>query len=190
MRKPTRLGTVNVGSQRHAAEVKYGRLLLPEFHVVEPERETPGVGRHLVDHAPVLAYAGVDRLKKYVEVRRHELPGVDIGPEFPAPAILQDHVQLRVERHLLVAAVREGEVDHHESAALLRPEVAPELVREVGVRHPPLDVRHLRRLPHTVLGLWCGLLLSLRLLLVLLYLTLPRLGLLLSSPLSSDLFLR
>src|SRR5215211_2478766 len=77
----------------------------------------------------------------------------------------------------------EGEVNYHESAALLGPEVAPKLVREVGIRHPPLDVGHLRRLPHTVLGLWCGLLLSLRLFLVLLYLRLPRVGLLLSSDL-------
>src|ERR671910_243324 len=121
---------VSVGPRRHAAQVEYGRLLLPELHVVELERETPSVGRHLVDHAPVLAYAGVDWLKKYVEVCRHELPGVDIGPEFPAPAVLQDHVHLRVERHLLVAVVREGEVDHHESTALLGPVVAPEL----GVR--------------------------------------------------------
>jgi hypothetical protein len=72
----------------------------------------------------------------------------------------------------------EGEVNYHESAALLGPEVAPKLVREVGIRHPPLDVGHLRRLPHTVLGLWCGLLLSLGLLLILLYL-----GCLLSSDL-------
>src|SRR5918995_4596485 len=116
---------VSVGPRRHAAEVEYGRLLLPELHVVELERETPGVGWHLVDHAPILAYAGVDRLKKYVEVIRHELPGIGLGPEFPAPAVLQDHVQLRVERDLLVAVVREGEVNHHESAALLGSEVAP-----------------------------------------------------------------
>src|SRR5918995_4526992 len=180
---------VSVGPHRHAAEVEYGRLLLPELHVVELERKTPGVGRHLVDHAPVLTYAGVDRLNKYVEVHRHVLPGIDIGPELPARAVLQDHVHLRIERHLLVAVVREGEVDHHESAALLGPEVAPKLVREVGPRHSPLDVGHLRRLAHTVLGLWSGLLLSLRLLLVRLDLRLPRRGLLLRSPLSSDLIL-
>src|SRR5918994_7003743 len=161
---------VSVGPHRYAAEIEYGRFVLPELHVVEPERETPGVRRHLVDHAPVLTYTGVDRLKEDVQVRRHVLPGIDIGPEFPARAVLQDHVHLRVERHLLGAVVREGEVDHHESTALLGPEVAPELVREVGLRHPPLDVGHLRRLPHTVLSLWCWLRLSLRLLLVFLYL--------------------
>src|SRR5215217_8071209 len=161
---------VSVGPHRHAAQVEYGTLLLPELHVVELERETPGVGRHLVDHSPVLAYAGVYRLKEDVQVRRHVLPGVDIGPELPARAVLQDHVHLRIERHLLVAVVREGEVDHYESSALLGPEIAPKLVREVGIRHPPLDVGHLRRLPHTVFGLWCGLLLSLGLLLVFLYL--------------------
>ena len=126
MQEPTRLGTVSVGPRRHAAQVEYGGLLLPELHILEPERETPGVERHLIDHAPVLAQAGVDRLKKYVQVRWHELPGVGIGPELPAPGVLEHHVQLRVERYLLVAVVREGEVDHHESAALLGPEVAPE----------------------------------------------------------------
>jgi hypothetical protein len=30
MRGPTRLGMVSVGPQRHAAQVEYGRLILPE----------------------------------------------------------------------------------------------------------------------------------------------------------------
>src|ERR671910_744562 len=76
---------VSVGPRRHAAQDEYGRLLLPELHVVEPSPSSTRLVAQTAVGARVQA-AGVETIEPVLSLYTPGVPEVRMTRESPARA--------------------------------------------------------------------------------------------------------
>jgi hypothetical protein len=74
---------VSVGPRRHAAQVEYGRLLLPELHVVEPSPSSTRLVAQTAVSVLVQA-AGVQTIEAILSIHTPGVPEVRMTRETPA----------------------------------------------------------------------------------------------------------